>query len=264
MAIDAVGKALDLFNHAVDEAVPWTKLKELNTKLDLSGSEFSKQSADRVGNIRTKFLNTFDAYDSATQSVYELCGYLSSTLSKYIQLFKSSSPAVVTVQKKLLNGALDNGVSHLTKAQKDLAATFSALSSVSEEFKALLDQLKIDYNENGNFFKNRLSKIVQEKSGFGSTFKKKQIQQDAIADLMAKIKPIETFYTDASGTVQQALVNFGEAPSKLHENLEIIEQQKAQLSALNADDVSEDHDAIIHSAEALIAKCKEYLQRHVK
>lgn len=264
MAIEAVSEALDLYNHAVDQAVPWAKLKELNTKLDLSGSEFSKQSADRVGNIRTKFLNTFDAYDSATQSIYELSGYLSSTLAKYIQLFKISKPAALTVQKKLLNSALDTSVSHLTKAQKDLTNTVSALSSVSEEFKALLDQLKIDYNQNSNFFKNRLNKIVQEKSGFGSIFKKKQIQQEAIAELRAKIKPIETFYTDAGASVQQAIVNFAETPSKLHENLEIIEQQKTQLGTSSAGDASENRDAIIHSAQALIDKCKEYLQKHAK
>lgn len=264
MVIDAVGEAMDLYNHAVDEAVPWAKLKELNTKLDQSGSEFSKQCADHVGNIRTKFLNTFDAYDSATQSIYELSKYLSSTLSKYIQLFKSTNPAVVTVQKNLLSSALDNNVKHLSKAQKDMAATVAALNSVAEEYKALLDQLKIDYNDNSSFFKNRLNKIIQEKSGFGAIFRKKKIQAEAIAELKAKIKPIEAFYTDASGTVQQAIASFGQTPSKLDENLQAIGQHKSELGHSNTDDAKESSDAIIHAAQALIAKCKEYLQRHAK
>lgn len=262
MAIDAVSEAMDLYNTAVDHAIPWTKLREIKTKLDQSGSEFSKQSTDWVGRIKTQLLNTIDAYDSVTQSIYEMCGSVTSTLSRYVQLFNVPNPATMTTQKNLLISTLDNGIRHLKQAQKELVHTLSALKTASDEFKSLLSQLKIDYSENSDFFKNRLNKIVAEKSGFWSFFKKKQIEKEAIAELKAKTKPIETFYTDANVIVQQALENLDQTSVKLNENLKTVEQQKTQLSTSNADDASGSRDAIIQSAQALIAKCHEYSQRH--
>lgn len=263
MAIASISETMDLYNNAVDQAIPWAKLKEINRKLGQSGSEsFSKQSANRIGNIKTQLLYAIDAYDSATQSVYEMCGVVSPVLSRYVQLFDSPNPAKLAVQKNLLTSLLENVLKQLTKAQDELTNTVSALKRASEEFKALLDQLKIDYNENDNYFKKRVSQIVRQKSGFWSFFRKKQIEQEAIAELRAKLTPIQAFYKGASEIVRQAQITLGQTTSKLNKNIQTIGQQKTQVSASNAEDASRIHDTIIQSAQALIAKCQEYHQRH--
>lgn len=269
LAIDAANEAMDLYNNGVDKAIPWTKLKEITGKLGESGL-LSKENAERIGNIKTQLLNAIDLYDSATQSIYEMAGSMSSILATYIKLLDSPTPAKLAAQKNLLTSMLDNAIKQLTKSEDELTNTVSILNWASDEFKAFLDQLKIDYDENGDFFKNHVNQIVQQKSNndFWSFFRKKEIEQEAIAELRGKLKPIQEFYEDASKTVQQAQLNLGQVTLQLNKNLQTIGQRKIQVNTMSVDDTSQLRDAskirdtITQSAQALIAKCQEYLQRH--
>lgn len=252
---------MDLYKNAAAEAIPWASLKEMANKLNQFESKLiSKQSTDWIHNIKSQLLSAIDEYDSAAQSIYEMCS--STTLSIYIKLLDSSKPAILTVQKNLLTNVLDNAIEHLETTQKELGDAFSALKSVSEKFRSLLDQLKIDHDEDSDHFNDIVEKTVNQKSGFFSFFIKGKLEKEAITELKAKTKPIQIFYREASAAIRQARINLGKTTSKLVKNIETIKRRKTQVSESNAEDASKFRDDITHSAQSLIDKCQEYRQKY--
>lgn len=158
---------------------------------------------------------------------------------------------------------LDNAITHLEKAQKDLANTLSTFYSLYEKFKSLLEQLKSDHNQYGDHFKTKVDKAVDQKSGFFSFFIKGDLKKEAANELKEKIKPVQSFYEDTFKTFRQALMGLGRFRSILNKNLETIRLRKTEVSASNADDVTKIRDEIDKSAQALIVKCMEYRRRHM-
>lgn len=264
MAIDAVSEVIDLYKTDVAQATPWSKLRETTKNLGQFGAGLSVQNANRVGNIKTELMNTIDAYDSAAQSVYEWCGFASSTLSTYIHLSSSPNPAVRATQKNLLIRVLDEGLAHMAKAQKALANSSSGLRSASTELTTLVDQLRSDYSANGEYFKKRVDELVKEKnSSFWSIFRRqKTIENEAIHEVEEKIRSILAQYDNEREIVYQTLQHLDQSTTALNGKIQTAAERKTQASASNANDASGNLNAIVESAKSLIAKCQEFRQNH--
>lgn len=192
MAIDALSDSIDLYNIHVDQAIPWSKLNEIAFQLGQFESKlFSQQSSNWIRNIKTQLLTAVDAYDGASQSIYEGCG--SSMLSTYIKLFDNPKSDILAIQKSLLTDMLNIVIKHLEKAQIDLSNTLTTFYSIYEKFRSLLDQLKIDHSEDGDHFKNIVKKTVDENSDLFSFLMKGRLEKEAISEIKEKIKPVQTF-----------------------------------------------------------------------
>lgn len=250
---------MDLYNNAVDGAIPWAKLK----KLDQSGSEFSKKSANLIGKITTQLLNANDAYFMASQSIYEWCGVASSTLKRYINFSKIPNPALKTAQQGILVNAHKNGIKHMTNGNEYYEKSLSALHSASEELKALLAQLEVDYDPNGEWFKKRVASISKANGGtFGFFKNKEKLEKEAIEQLTAETKPIQEFYENASVEIENAIINLAQTMPKLESKIHIMKDILPQLSASSDTAAPGQKEAIIQSAQALIERCEEFRQRH--
>lgn len=55
--IDVANEALDLYNRVLDQVVPWKKFEEAMTELDKYRSDYSKESGDLLGEIKTFMMN---------------------------------------------------------------------------------------------------------------------------------------------------------------------------------------------------------------
>lgn len=261
MAIDTINEAMDVYNNAVDQAIPWEKLKEVAFELGKFESKLvSKQSTDQIINIKTQLLTAIDKYDTSTQSIYEGCS--SSTLSTYVRLFDSPESDALATQKNLLIRLLDNATEHLKKAQKDLVKTLATFYSLYDNFRALLNQLKIDHNEHGDHFNNKKDKIVAQKFTILSVFNRWELEKEAVGELKEKVKPIQTYYKDIFEKFRQAVISLGTFTHLLGKNLQLIRLQKTQVSKTNATDALKSRDDIVRSVKELEAKCQEYRQRH--
>lgn len=268
-ALDAAAHGTELFSSAFGSAVPWKTLKQNVKQLDQPGSEMTRQNADLLGQITTNLMNGIDAFDSSAQTVYELCGLTPSFLTRYIQLFGQSNPAVQKTQQDLLLRILDNEIKKLEKAQHEFDNSSSALKVASGQLQTLVKQLQIDYSENSPYFQARVRRLVAAQTGglsgfFGGGPDKRKIA----AELKAKLAPILEFYVNFSQTVQHVIDASARVNPEAQNIFKVLEAQKAQIEALTGAaavpaDSTEQRDAAIHSAEALIALCQKYRQEHV-
>lgn len=256
MATDAANVDMDLYNNAVDIAVPWSKLRETITDLDKPLSECFEQCAGRLGSVKAALMNSIDSYDQATQSVREWCSYASSTLSRYVNLMNNPNPALKNTQKDLLTTVLDHEFKQMLKAHGLVSDSLSALQLASEEFT----HLKSDYAENGEFFKKRFDQLVKEKSSFWK--RRKTVENEALNELREKLKPTLASIENYSGLVREAKENLEKSMPTLKIKIVTTEKLNIVAKASSADDTSENHQAIAESAKALIAKCTEFLKRH--
>lgn len=253
---------MDLFNNYVDQVIPFDKLKKIIVKMGLYRSvSISDKSTDWINQIKIQLLSAVDSFDSTTNTIFEMCS--SSIPSTYIRLFDSPNPEMSTVQKSLLTNILTNVIEHLEKAQKGLSDTLNTFYSVHDKFKALLNQLKIDHDENGENFQDIVDGIVDQKSNFFSIFRMGEIEEEAISEVKEKIKPIRAFYVDASETAREILIKLAQTVPKSNRNWKTVIIRKKQVSESN-EDSSKFQDAIKQSAQALIEKCQEYRHRHEK
>ena len=85
-----------------DQIVPWKSFKEASEKLNDPGAEYSKECANLLGGLKTQLMNIIDAYDSSTQTFYELCGIWTPLLTTYTKLFTDGTASKQTVQRKFM------------------------------------------------------------------------------------------------------------------------------------------------------------------
>lgn len=265
-ALGAAANATALISIALGPALPWKALNQNAKQLDQGEGEFSKPNGVLLGQIKTTLLNGIDAYDSASQTIYEWTGLAPTTLKRYIELFSLSDPAALTTQRNFLLRVLDNGIKKLGKAQKEIGDNSAAFNMTSGQLQALVAQLKIDYNENSPYFQNRVKQIIASQSG--GWFDPKPDRAKIVAELKAKLKPILEFYVRLSANVQQAFEVLNQTLSELNGQIQVLVNRSEQIEAAShADgpvyaDTAEHRDAAIHAAQSLIDLSQAYRQAH--
>lgn len=70
--IETADKALELYNKVIDRVIPWKEFNETLVELDRFRKDYSTESAELIGHIKTLMMNGIDAYFSASQAVYGL------------------------------------------------------------------------------------------------------------------------------------------------------------------------------------------------
>lgn len=274
-AIDTANDALNLYNKVLDQIVPWNGFKEMIKKYDMGGADYSHESANLIGKIKTQLLNVKDEYDSATQTIYEWCGISINLLKTYINLFNGGDASKQTVQKKFVANVLDNGMKKIQKAQEKLDDVIVYLNKTSEHLTALGNRLYNDYDENSEYFRHRKERIVrqshqaaEEKSGpTGATgIASTLIEEKLLRELKERLNSIREFNENLKTTVDQALIDAKQTKEKLDAKMQRMNELKTRVAesepyALD-DHVAELRNSAIQSAENLIANCNDYRNNH--
>lgn len=293
-AFDVANQAQHTFNYVLGPTEPYKTLSQNIDHLEQPDSQLTEANANLLGQIKTSFLNGFDSYDSAVQTLREFCTAAPQTLQSYLNYHQQSNPSYEKVKNRNLLRFLDNLLQKYGKGQKAVHEISTAFGQAFRHFKALVRSLKSDYNENSPYFKNRVSRLIGEQpdgseqsngsgsggglfSLFGSSGSssgsggRKVDKEKVVAELKLKLANILSFYENYYKEVQKAVHVFNQSNSAFTAEVHWLESRKAQIEALTGvvdasapagEHNDEYHNAVHHSGEALIASCQEYLHQH--
>lgn len=255
---------MDLFNQLLGPQIQWKALRKNSTQLNQPGSQMTKENAELLGQIRTSFLNVFDAYDSTEQTVLEWCSYDASTNARYIQISKQSGEKAYQQRIKLLISILENAIKNGERAQQQLGDISSSNIELDGQLRRLEANLQRDYNENSPYFQKRLDRLLTEESG--GMFDRRKNKEQIIAKLKQQLSAILTYYQRLGSVPRFAVDALKQASSQSPNNIQAIKEQKSHVEALlNAPapaSVPADESGPIHSAKILIALCEQYHTVH--
>lgn len=290
-AFDVANQVQQLFNYVLGPPESFKILKQNEKQLEQPDSQLTAPNTNLLGQIKTSSLDGFDSFDTASQTLREYCSVAPQSLQNYINYFQQSKPAYDKVKNRHLLRFLDSALQKYGKGQKDVLAISNSFSQASRQLQTLIANLRRDYNENSPYFKNRLNRLIGEQSGgsedsgdsqsggggmfgFGSSGssgnKRPQVdKKKIIAQLKLKLEKILAFYVNYHQEVQKSLNFLQQANSAFTADLQWLGSRKPQIEAsiggaapTAGEHNDEYHNAVIHSAEALIASCQEYLQKH--
>lgn len=252
-------------------------IKETLSKLDkpAPAADYSHKSADFLGRIKTHLMNSKDAYDSATQSIYEWCGLSKSLLATYIKLSNDGNASKQTAQNTMLVKVLENGMKQMERAQEKLDVCAANLNATSETLTALGTQMYNDYDENSEYFRRKMEHILRESSdaaaqisgpsgatGIASTV----IEEKLIDELRERLNSIREFHQNSKVTADQAFIDIKQAKEKLNEKIQMISERKARIGETKSytptDNMAEFRKGLIESAERLITNCNEFRNKN--
>lgn len=189
-------------------------------------SYISIEDAARSGDIKSKLMNGLDAWQLASQFIYESFGVAKGLISVYIKQFEQIDGTKSSAQKTLLLHTLNSVTMSSNNAQAQLNKTLSELNAAIEKTAELQAPYKNKSDEKSEFI-NRVC--------------------DRLRDTINKI------YTDTNG-----------ANRVLKDKTEIVEEfrskieKAAPMATANVD--AQLQDAVIQSAQKLIDDYLKYAQ----
>lgn len=248
--------------------MPWKELRKNSSAgvFDQQGSDWTDENANLLGDIKTGFLNVFDAYDSCEQTIIEFCSYASSTLHRYIETAKNPALAARNAHIDILISILDNAIKKAARAEKQLGELSSAIIELDGQLHTLEVNLQRDYSENSPYFKKRLDQLVKKNPG--GFFDREKNKQELAAKLKKELQLVLAFYQRLASGVRLAIGAFKLANSKVPIAVKAISEAKVKVVAIKtapppapSPDHAPNGDAL-HSAELLVALCDKYSQEH--
>lgn len=248
---DIINKAIDLY----DRLKLWSQIDGNIATLDRYLTDYSQESADLIGGIKTSTLNGKDAYQRSTKSTTEWCNLIVRELSKYIDAESAD-------RKNILLTVLDNGVTKMNEAQDALGESYTRFNEATETLTSLNARLNNEFDEKSSYFQGKLSKIRliaygggTSTSFFGVVIATGVVEGKVVPELRKSMERVRMFYEQMTITVNEQRTLIEEIKGKLHDEMEVMASLKERI-----DDISELGD--IDSANELIAKCREYATNH--
>ena len=276
--LEASDQALDLYNKVLDQVIPWATFEQTIKELTRYEKDYSDESGQIVGKVKTLLLNSQDQYLKATQSVYEWCGIASNLLKAYITLFDDYDANKAAAQKSILLKVLGDGIVKMEEAQSSLQDSSTSFNNASGELSALKTRLENDFTQGSVYFEKQVSKIRKEAFAsaaagvvggpFGLLISygiaAGVVEGKLIPELKNKFEQIKTTFKKIKDTVSQAETDITAAKGKLQEEIRIIGEMKIKTEETQLYVQLDDTllKLLKESARNLISKCEIYRKRH--
>lgn len=279
-AIEAADKAIDLYNKVLDQIIPWEEFEKTIKELNRYQDQYSKESAELVGQIKTLILESQDKYFASTQVIYEWCATSSELLKAYITLFQEYDERKATAQKAILLKVLGDGIGKMTKSQDALQKSSESFNSAAGKLVALNAQLSNDFSDKSLFFQNQVDKLRKEAYGgaaggiiagpFGLivsySIAAGVVEGKLVPALKAKLDSVKTFFENLKTTITSAADEITKTKDKLKDEVSVIGTMKSQTETtqlyVEYDDMM--LSLLKDAATKLIAQCAAYQKRHGK
>lgn len=158
-SIEAASKALNLYDKLVERVIPWKEFNASIVELDKFRKDYSTESAQLIGEIKTLMMNGIDAYFAASQNIYEWASLAAPQLKLYIKLFKGHGARPAEAQKKILVNMLDHGVEKMTDAQAELTKSSSSFNLAGGQLTQLQGRFYEEFDEKSIYFQTKVKNI---------------------------------------------------------------------------------------------------------
>lgn len=280
--IETITKTLDLYQKVLDKIVPWEEYEKTVRELDRFRNEYSNESAQLVGEVKTLIKNAEDHYFSATQTIYEWCSLAEKLLAIYLDLFNKRTSTTYEAQRALLISVLDAGLKKMTDGQAKLEQCSMNFNNVAGKLTTLHTRLSNDFDSKSSYFQGQVDKIRKDAylgaiSGiclgpFGLIISYSVaagiVEGKLIPELVKKLKEVEKFFSTLHSTIDKTNGDIDATKGKLRDEVKNIGVLKVKTEATKIlipnDQLDALRDTIMESVNNLIAQCKEYQKSHGK
>jgi len=167
--LDAVEKALDLYNKMIEQVIPWETFENTIHDLQASQAQYSTAAAVLVGEVETHLLDSRDNYKSSVQEVLNWCRTAVPILRQYMKLFAlTKRPGIAEAQKVLLLKVLNDGASTMDKAIADLKKSSLSFNGASGKLTLLKSQLEADFSKGSTYYEDQVAELRAKAYGGAS------------------------------------------------------------------------------------------------
>lgn len=179
--IESASVVVDAFSGTLDQE-PWKLFEEAPRDFINHPTDRSKDSANLLGDIHTRFANSQDAYFSLSQTAKEWCGVSKSLLSTYNKLFDSQGNS--QVQKTLLLRVIDDEIDKMNEWETSLTDMATNFHEAADKLKTLNNLALPDSSK--TFYGTLNRKADQAYTDVSETKKKLQSENKVLEVLRAR------------------------------------------------------------------------------
>lgn len=274
--IKTTKEAMQLMKDLQDSVISWETFQETLSQLDQYKKDYSAEAGKIVGETTTLLLDSKDKYFMSTQSVAEWCDVARKLLTVYLKLFGDGYNAdKAKAQKDILVKVLTDGVTKMTSAQSELAASSTSFNAAIGKIQALRSQLNNDFTKDSTYFNDCVSKIRKEAYGTSTvglilgpigliitySISAGVVEGKLIPDLEAHFAEVQKKFEDLQKIVQKAYSDLTASKEKLQKEIKNIGTIKTQTESTNFfvqyDDLM--LDSLQEAATTLIGMCNAYI-----
>lgn len=252
--------------------MPWKEFEATIGELDRFRNDYSKESADILGHIKTFMLDGMDAYFRSTQSVYEWSSLAEKLLERYIRLFEQNDEAKSTAQKVILLKVFDEGIDKMKVAQKELDNSSAAFNKAAGNLTSLRHRLTNEFDSKSDYYAEKVSLLRLKGYGGAAVFGLTglaiawlTLEKNIIPELDEKLASIKKFYDEMEAKVSKAFVDIDTTKMRLKDEIRVIGELKTQTDETKTYVIldAELQSIATDSAKELIEKCRQYRERHI-
>jgi hemolysin E len=274
--IDTANQALDLYNRAIDQLIPWKTYEETIKEIDRYKDEYSKSASEMVGNVKTLLMDAQDRYYSSTQEIYQWCGLARNLLPIYISAL--DDPAKLEAQRVIILKVLDEGITKMGSAIVRLEQCSSSFNEAAGGLTRLDAQLGNDFSEKSSYYEQQVDKLRKQAYGgaaagialgpFGLIISYSiaagVLEGKLIPELKKKLKSVEDFFKKTRALVEESTTQITSTKSTLKSEVEKIGGLKTDIETVKTlvplDTVLKDE--VKEATRKLMQSCESYQKSH--
>ncbi|KAJ6642562.1 Hemolysin E [Pseudolycoriella hygida] len=278
--IEALNQALDLYNKVLDQIIPWKTYEETVKELDRYREDYSNESAQLVGEVKTLIYDAEDNYYSATQSIYEWCSLTIRLLQIYLNLFNKRSTTTYEAQRALLISVLGDGIAKMSAGQAKLQQSSINFNNVAGKLTTLNARLTNEFSSKSSYFQSKVDQIRKEAyAGAASGFvlgpfgliisyavAAGVVEGKLIPELEKRLDEVKSFFVKLHKTIDETNVNIDSTKTKLKNEIANIGELKVKTEETKElipfDELDALRDNILESVNNLIKQCEAYQKSH--
>ncbi|KAJ6639526.1 Hemolysin E [Pseudolycoriella hygida] len=256
--IEALNKALDLYNKVLDQIIPWKTYEETIKELDRYRADYSNESAQLVGEVKTLIYNAEDNYFSASQYIYEWCSLTIQLLRIYLNLFEKRSSSTYEAQRGILIVVLGDGIDKMSAGQAKLQQSSINFNNVAGKLTTL----------NAQAYGGAASGFVFGPFGIMIAYAvaAELVEGRLIPELQQRLDEVKGFFVKLHKTIDETNVNIDSTKTKLKDEIANIGELKVKTEAIKKiipfDELDALCDTILESVNNLIKQCEAYQKSH--
>lgn len=253
--IEAANDGLSLYHTLIKYIEPLKEIKEFIDGLNEYRINYSAELTAQIGQLKEHTINGIDEYVRASENIYEWASLTATHLQLFVKLFDNYDRKKFAAQKQLLIEMLDGGVAQMRVALEKYGNSSNTFSSADGAIKVLHKKFielrkHIESNLENLSFINQIDWTNAE--GHFDVLKK----VDGIVLMCLKLLSKFEEAIDKTAYVRELLLSEIQYISILKTHI----QQTVRFVNLN--EMSHVREAVMKSAERLIANYEDYQKEH--
>ncbi|MDQ0015596.1 hemolysin E [Variovorax boronicumulans] len=275
-AIEAANSALDLYNRAVDQLIPWGKYEKIIKEIDRYKNDYSQKSSILVGEVKTLLLNAQDAYYASSQKIYQWCGLTRNLMPIYLNAL--DDPEKIDAQKAIIVKVLDDGILQMGNSINELEKCSLSFNGMAGKLTQLDAQLRDDSDVKSKYFQHQVDSLRKQAYGgatagivlgpFGLVISYSiaagVLEGKLIPELKKKLQSVKDFFQTLRTQVTSSHTDIDAAKKEIKEEIARIGELKTETETTKVlvDIGPALKDEIKKAAGKLLVQCQAYQRKH--